>query len=77
MAHCSSSLHHKGLTLGGVADLLVREGAQYAVNLDGGSSSVLVDQNEKIFSRPTCLDLPFVCERPVTTVMCIHYRKGR
>jgi exopolysaccharide biosynthesis protein len=62
------------LTLDGVADLLVNEGAQYAVNLDGGGSSVMVDENHQIVSRPTCLDVPVVCERRVATILCIHYR---
>lgn len=79
-----SSLQRKGLTLNGMADLLVSEGAQYAINLDGGGSSVMVaaaaQQNQThhhhavVVSRPTCLDLPFpTCERPVASVVCIRH----
>jgi hypothetical protein len=65
------SLHNQGPTLQELADILMELQAEYAVNMDGGSSSVLVQQ-ETVLSRPTCLDLPFVCERPVASSFCIQ-----
>jgi len=71
------SLTRQGVTLGHLAQILIHEGAQYAINLDGGSSSVIVnkmasDGSQRVVNHPTCLDyVPFLCERPVGTVMCI------
>jgi exopolysaccharide biosynthesis protein len=65
------SLHNQGPTLRELADILVEYQAEYAVNMDGGSSSELV-QGGTVLSRPTCLDLPFVCERPVASIFCIQ-----
>jgi len=51
---------------------MVQAGAAFAINLDGGSSSVLVQRNRGVISRPTCLDvLPVKCERPVASVLCL------
>lgn len=43
----------------------------YAVNLDGGGSSVLVQHNGEVISHPTCIDIPLPCERAVSTVLCL------
>lgn len=63
------------MTLRGLADWMVREGALYAVNMDGGSSSTLVKKGNGggtvVLNAPTCLDLPVRCERPVASVMCL------
>jgi len=60
------------LTLEQLADKMVQAGAAFAINLDGGSSSVLVQRNRGVISRPTCLDvLPVKCERPVASVLCL------
>eukprot|EP00521_Asterionellopsis_glacialis_P014953 CAMPEP_0195308146 /NCGR_PEP_ID=MMETSP0707-20130614/38075_1 /TAXON_ID=33640 /ORGANISM="Asterionellopsis glacialis, Strain CCMP134" /LENGTH=266 /DNA_ID=CAMNT_0040372405 /DNA_START=336 /DNA_END=1136 /DNA_ORIENTATION=- len=61
---------YKGSTLQELAALLVRMGVKHAINLDGGGSSTFV-YNGKTINKPTCLDIPYRCERPVTTVMCI------
>jgi Phosphodiester glycosidase len=65
------SWNRRGLRLNELAALLIQQGAMFAINLDGGSSSVMIAHNRTV-SRPTCLDvLPIVCERPVASVMCI------
>jgi len=76
-----SSLHSPGqfpgLTLLELANVLIEQGAMYAINMDGGGSSELVGRSTKtdeydVLSRPTCTDvLPWICERPVATVLCI------
>lgn len=43
----------------------------YLQNLDGGGSSVSVE-NGKVISRPTCGDDSFICEREVSSIACIH-----
>lgn len=61
----------QGLTLYGLAQLLVKHGARFAINLDGGGSTVAV-RNKTIIDKPTCSDAPFPkCERAVTTVVCV------
>jgi len=62
----------EGLDLFEFAEALMDAGARYAMNLDGGGSSVSV-YNGKVISRPTCVDLPEpVCERPVTSITCVR-----
>ena len=62
----------QGLDLFEFAEVLIDAGgAQHAINLDGGGSSVSV-QGGKVISRPTCVDTPEpVCERAVTSITCI------
>lgn len=67
---CQKCWRRKGATLQQMAETLVKIGAKHAINLDGGGSSTFVHDGE-ILNRPTCLDIPFPCERPVTTVMCL------
>lgn len=64
------SLWHRGLTLDELADWMIEFQARYAINLDGGGSSVLV-QNGTYVSHPTCWDVPLECERAIATVLCI------
>eukprot|EP00037_Helgoeca_nana_P009737 m.85418 g.85418 ORF g.85418 m.85418 type:complete len:282 (-) comp19778_c0_seq4:147-992(-) len=61
----------QGLTLYGVAQLLLSHGVLNAINLDGGGSSSMV-VNGSFINRPTCIDtwVP-ICERAVTTVVCV------
>lgn len=61
----------QGLTLYGVAQLLLSHGVLNAINLDGGGSSSMV-VNGSFINRPTCIDtwIP-ICERAVTTVVCV------
>jgi exopolysaccharide biosynthesis protein len=69
---CQRCLFFQGPTLTEMANLMIaRMGAVYAINMDGGGSSVLVEKG-RVKSHPTCLDLPLQCERPVATVMCIR-----
>lgn len=43
----------------------------YTQNLDGGGSSVSV-KDGKVIDKPTCMDTSLVCERPVTSITCMH-----
>lgn len=72
----TSSLFLRGPTLKEMSEILISRGVQFAVNMDGGGSSVMVgrDQHDdiKILSRPTCWDVDVQCERPVATVFCMN-----
>ncbi len=60
-----------GLTLAEAAEWVAALGAVHALNMDGGGSSVAV-VNGTVASVPHCTDQPgVVCERPVTTVLCV------
>eukprot|EP00949_MAST-11_sp_MAST-11-sp1_P002517 g2517.t1 len=64
----------RGIDLHSLADLLIRLGFQNAINLDGGGSSTLVI-NDTLSNYPSdkCDDGEnFVCERPVSSIICIH-----
>jgi hypothetical protein len=58
--------------------MMVEHGAWFAINMDGGSSSTLVNGGDRlspprVINRPTCLDLPFPsCQRKVATVHCLY-----
>jgi len=67
----ASSRHRRGLTLKQLADQMLHAGAAFAINMDGGSSSVLVESNLGVISRPTCFDLFPKCEHAVASVLCI------
>ncbi len=45
-------------------------GAINAINLDGGGDSTTVI-NGTVVNKPSCEDLPIVCERPVAGITCI------
>jgi hypothetical protein len=68
----------RGVTLEELAALMVDQGgAWFAINMDGGGSSTLVDGRDglspRVINRPTCLDLPFPsCQRKVATVHCLY-----
>ena len=66
--------YHRGMTLLEVATVLINVGAKYAINLDGGSSTTMVDgSTSTTLNHPTCLDvLPIKCERPVASVICVN-----
>jgi Phosphodiester glycosidase len=72
------SFRHRGMTLSEVADILIYLGAQYAINMDGGSSSVMVQNTSSIVNQPACFYNAIVpqkwmsCERSVATVFCLH-----
>ena len=67
---CSSS-KPRGPTLRELAAFMINAGASYAINMDGGGSTTLV-VNGTVVNRPHCLDRWLVCERPVSTVVCIR-----
>jgi hypothetical protein len=50
---------------------MIQAGARYAVNMDGGGSTVLVHHHQ-VVSHPTCFDIPIQCERKVATAFCIR-----
>lgn len=55
---------------------------KYAINLDGGSSSTMVetvrrDGKVRIVNNPFCYDIPYKCERPVATVLCFLQNQTR
>uniref|UniRef100_A0A7S3GAC3 Phosphodiester glycosidase domain-containing protein n=1 Tax=Palpitomonas bilix TaxID=652834 RepID=A0A7S3GAC3_9EUKA len=58
-----------GVYLTDFADIMLHIGAVNALNLDGGGSSTAF-YNGKIVNQPTCEDIPIICERTVTTIMC-------
>jgi len=71
--------HNKrGMNMMQVADLLIQHGAVNAINLDGGGSSAMAHNsiliNYPSDNRPPSCDKSglFQCERPVSTVLCIH-----
>lgn len=60
-----------GLSLYGTAELLVAHGALHAINLDGGGSSVTVE-NGTVISHPTDDDTWLPCEeRRVANIACV------
>jgi N-acetylglucosamine-1-phosphodiester alpha-N-acetylglucosaminidase len=68
---CEECFRNKGLTLIELANVFVSHGANHAISLDGGGSSTLI-QDGRVLNFPTCLDIPFKCERPVATIVCLH-----
>jgi exopolysaccharide biosynthesis protein len=68
---CEECFHNKGLTLEELANLYFSHGAEYAINLDGGGSSTIV-QHGQVLNFPTCLDIPIACQRPVATIVCVY-----
>jgi N-acetylglucosamine-1-phosphodiester alpha-N-acetylglucosaminidase len=60
----------KGAKLYDLADWLIEMNVFHAINLDGGGSSTSVSQG-KVIDRPTCHDIPTVCERSVSTITCV------
>jgi exopolysaccharide biosynthesis protein len=71
----TSSLSLRGPTLKEMSEILISRGVLFAVNMDGGGSSVMVgrteDNTSKVLSHPTCWDVNVQCERPVATVFCM------
>jgi len=71
-------LYSDGITLAGLAELMVSLGAQYAMNLDGGGSSTLVvegsDGEPRILNSPIDNYIPGR-ERPVANHLGISVRR--
>jgi len=68
----------RGVDMRTLADLLIDHGAVHAINLDGGGSSAMA-QDGVLINYPSDMLPPsctasgkYQCERPVSTVMCIH-----
>ena len=60
-----------GLTLNETAAWAAHTlGLRYAVNLDGGGSST-VWYDGAVRGCPTCIDVPWCCERSVVTISCV------
>jgi len=68
---CEACLRHRGLTWEELATLFQSHGVHHAINLDGGSSTTLL-QDFQVLNVPTCHDVPWKCERPVATIVCLQ-----
>jgi len=72
----------RGMDMSTLADALIKHGAVEAINLDGGGSSAMavdgVLVNYPSDMRPPSCDPSglYQCERPVSTVLCIHEVEG-
>jgi len=75
--------HNKrGMDMTEVANLLIQHGAVEAINLDGGGSSAMA-RDGVLINYPSDNQPPschksglYQCERPVSTVLCIHEQEG-
>jgi len=56
-----------------MTELLLQLGVDSAINLDGGGSAVAY-AGGKVISVPTCRDTPEVCERAVTSILCVRHQ---
>jgi len=72
----------RGMDMKTLADVLITHGAVQAINLDGGGSSAMA-QDGVLISYPSDMRPPscdasglYQCERPVSTVLCIHEQEG-
>merc|ERR1719229_1266462 len=68
----------RGMNMAQLADLLIEHGVVNAINLDGGGSSAMA-LNGVLINYPSDMLPPschasgkYQCERPVSTVLCIH-----
>lgn len=68
---CEACFRHQGLTVEELASLFQAHGVHHAINLDGGGSTTLV-QDSQVLNVPTCRDVPWKCERPVSTIVCLQ-----
>merc|ERR1719507_2027845 len=75
--------HNKrGMDMTEVANLLIQHGAVEAINLEGGGSSAMAEGGVLINypsdnQPPSCHKSGlFQCERPVSTVLCIHEQES-
>ena len=65
----------RGIDLVSFADLLIKAGFVEAINLDGGGSSAFViDDDIDSYPSDQCAEngQDFVCERPVSSMLCVH-----
>jgi len=72
----------RGMDMNSLADKLIELGAVQAINLDGGGSSAMAHDGVLI-NYPSDMKPPscdpsglYQCERPVSTILCIHEREG-
>jgi len=71
-------LSNWGMDMSTLADNLIKLGAVEAINLDGGSSSAMAVDGQLInYPSDVSCDASglYKCERPVSTVLCIHEQK--
>ena len=66
-----------GVGLAGLAELCIRVGMVNGINTDGGGSATLVERGVLVNepSESKCPNVEFdgqTCERPVTTITCLH-----
>merc|ERR1711920_207248 len=68
----------RGMDMSRLADTLIEHGAVNAINLDGGGSSAMA-LNGILINYPSDMLPPscrasgaYQCERPVSTVLCVH-----
>jgi len=72
----------RGMDMSMLADALIQHGAVEAINLDGGGSSAMAVDGQLI-NYPSDMKPPscdpsglYQCERPVSTILCIHEQEG-
>jgi len=72
----------RGMNMAQLADLLIKHGAVNAINLDGGGSSSMA-RDGVLVNYPSDMKPPscdpsglYQCERPVSTVLCLHEKTG-
>lgn len=72
-----SETAYTGLTMQQTAEWMIELGMLHAINLDGGGSSVSWwpansgNNDVGVQGCPTCIDIPFCCERSVETMLCV------
>lgn len=63
----------KGLNLEEIGSFLIEIGVKNAINLDGGGSSTIVEDNVLVnYPSDFCPGGTWTCERPVSTIICVH-----
>merc|ERR1719471_2575690 len=74
----------RGMNMSRLADELILHGAVNAINLDGGGSSAMARDGVLInypsdIKPPSCPDASelYQCQRPVSTVLCVHEAEGQ
>jgi len=72
----------RGMDMSMLADALIKHGAVEAINLDGGGSSAMAVDGQLV-NYPSDMKPPscdpsglYQCERPVSTILCIHEQEG-
>jgi N-acetylglucosamine-1-phosphodiester alpha-N-acetylglucosaminidase len=71
---CRCASQVRGVDLETMAAILIKYGAVNAINLDGGGSATFAHNGALAnYVSDECSDAEeFSCERPITTILCIH-----